>query len=77
MKNQYREVLFQDTRTGKTFLTRSTVETNQRARWQDGKEYPLFKIDISSDSHPVFTGQARSFAPTGRVEAFKKKYAKQ
>ncbi len=76
MKHQYRETVFLDTTTGKSFLTRSTAETNQTIEWEDGKVYPLVKVEVSSDSHPAYTGQRRAQTVTGRVEAFRKRYAK-
>ena len=57
-------------------LTRSTVETNDTIKWEDGNEYPLYKLDISSASHPFFTGKMKFLDTTGRVEKFQKKYQK-
>lgn len=70
----YREVIFQDIRTGKGFLMRSTVETDQRIQWTDGREYPLVRLDVSSDSHPAYTGEQVERLPNDRVEAFQRKY---
>ena len=53
----YRLVVFQDTSAGTSFLTRSTIETTESVVWEDGNEYPLAKVGISSASHPFFTGQ--------------------
>lgn len=75
MKTQYREVVFQDTTTGKKFLTRSTAQTTDTIEYL-GKTYPLVKVDVSSDSHPAYTGRAAKPSATGRVEAFRKKYGK-
>ena len=72
----YREVVFKDMSTGDTFLSRSTVETSETTQWEDGKEYPLYKMDISSFSHPFYTGQQRLVDSEGRVERFLKKYKK-
>ena len=55
----YRQVVFQDTATGATFLTRSTMSSADTTTWEDGNEYPLVRVEISSDSHPFFTGKQR------------------
>ncbi len=70
----YRPVVFVDTAANFSFLTRSTVKTNDTIKWTDGKEYPLVKLDISSASHPFFTGKMKFIDTTGRVEKFQKKY---
>src|SRR5258705_13520542 len=70
----YREVVFLDTAGNFSFLTRSTVKSNDTIKWTDGKEYPLVKLDISSASHPFFTGKMKFIDTTGRVEKFQKKY---
>jgi len=70
----YREVIFQDFAGNFSFLTRSTVRTNDKIQWTDGKEYPLVKLDISSASHPFFTGKMKFIDTTGRVEKFQRKY---
>ena len=72
----YREVVFQDSVSGTTFLIRSTVKTDRTMQWEDGKEYPLFALPISSYSHPFFTGEERFVDTEGRVDKFKKKYAR-
>ncbi len=72
----YREVIFKDMATGDTFLSRSAVEARDTIQWDDGKEYPLVKLEISSYSHPFFTGQERMLDAEGRVERFMKKYKK-
>jgi large subunit ribosomal protein L31 len=69
----YREVVFQDTGADFTVLTRSTVDTKDTITFE-GKEYPLFKVDISSASHPFYTGTQKVLDTEGRVERFKKKY---
>jgi large subunit ribosomal protein L31 len=56
-RDQYREVVFMDTVTGKKFLTKSTADTRYTIQWEDGKVYPLVKLEVSSDSHPAFTGK--------------------
>ncbi|MEL6342203.1 MAG: type B 50S ribosomal protein L31 [Myxococcota bacterium] len=69
----YRYVVFKDTSTGFTFLTRSTVSTKDTIEYE-GKEYPLYKLDVSSDSHPFYTGKQKILDTAGRVERFRKKY---
>jgi len=71
---KYREVVFQDLASDLIFLTRSTVETKETIKWEDGKEYPLVKVDISSASHPFYTGKHKVLDSGGRVDKFKKKY---
>ena len=71
---EYREVVFQDAAANFSFLTRSTVQTGDKIKWTDGKEYPLYKLEISSASHPFFTGKMKFVDTTGRVEKFQKKY---
>ena len=70
----YRHVVFKDVSGDFTILTRSTVETNETIIWEDGKEYPLYKVDISSASHPFYTGKQKILDTEGRIEKFKKKY---
>lgn len=69
----YRPVVFQDTGASYTFLTRSAVATNETTTYE-GKEYPLFKVDISSKSHPFFTGKQTFVDTAGRVDRFQKKF---
>ncbi len=69
----YREVVFKDAASGSLFLTRSTVETNETVEYE-GKTYPLFQVEISSASHPIYTGKQQIVDTTGRVERFRKKY---
>lgn len=73
---QYRDVVFMDAAAGFSFLTRSTVATNDKIKWEDGNEYPLYKLEISSASHPFFTGKMKFLDTTGRVEKFQNKYKK-
>jgi large subunit ribosomal protein L31 len=70
----YRPVVFQDAAAGFSFLSRSCAKTNQTIKWKDGQEYPLIALDISSASHPFFTGKMKFVDTTGRVEKFQKKY---
>lgn len=70
----YRPVVFQDRGAGTTFLMRSTIETKRTITWTDGKEYPLYEVDISSVSHPFFTGKQRFVDAAGRIEKFRRKF---
>ena len=72
----YRPVVFQDVAANFAFLTQSCVDTDETIKWQDGNEYPLYKVEISSASHPFFTGKMKFVDTTGRVEKFQKKYQK-
>lgn len=67
----YRIVVFEDLNNGARFLTRSTVATEETTKWEDGNEYPLVKVHISSASHPFFTGQEKLVDIEGRVDRFK------
>ena len=73
---EYRAVVFQDTSAGTSFLTRSTIETRESIVWEDGNEYPLAKVEISSESHPFYTGQMKIVDTAGRVERFEKRYGR-
>jgi large subunit ribosomal protein L31 len=73
---EYRDVVFQDVTSDFRFLTRSTLSSKESVKWQDGNEYPLIKIDISSASHPFYTGQSKIMDTSGRIDKFKKRYAK-
>ena len=70
----YREVVFQDLASDFAFLTRSTIRTKDTIKWEDGKEYPLYKMEVSSKSHPFFTGKQRVLSTSGRVDQFRKKF---
>ena len=72
---EYRPVIFEDLASGARFLIGSTVVTKESAKWEDGKEYPKFVVEISSKSHPVYTGEDRSLDKGGQVEKFKKRAA--
>ena len=67
----YRPVVFEDLNNGFKFLTRSTVATEETIKWEDGKEYPLVKVHITSQSHPFFTGEEHIVDIEGRVDKFK------
>ena len=72
----YRDVVFQDMMTGNKFITRSTVTTRETVKMDDGKEYPLFKLDVTSESHPFYTGAQQRIIETGRVEKFRQRFAR-
>lgn len=72
----YRQVIFKDVSNDAAFLIGSTVDTKETAKWTDGKEYPLFIIEISSKSHPFYTGQDKALDTAGRAEKFKARVAK-
>lgn len=70
----YKEVIFKDISSNFEILTRSTIQTKDVGTYK-GKEYPLFKVEISSASHPFFTGQDKIMDTAGRIDRFNKKYA--
>lgn len=72
----YRLVIFEDSSSGKRFLIGSTVATEKTDKWEDGKEYPVYYVEISSASHPFYTGQTKTIDTAGRVEKFKTRAAK-
>ena len=68
----YRPVVFSDEQAGFAFLTQSTAQTTETIKWEDGNEYPLVKMHISSASHPFFTGEEKIIDTEGRVDRFKR-----
>jgi len=88
---EYRPVIFEDSTSGRRFLIASTIATEKTAKWrktdavgtpgqqagvgEDGKEYPVFHVEISSASHPFYTGKAKTIDTAGRVEKFKTRTA--
>jgi large subunit ribosomal protein L31 len=72
----FRKVVFKDISSETSFLTDSTVNTKETIQWEDGKEYPLFKTEISSASHPFYTGTQKVLDTEGRIDRFNKRYAK-
>lgn len=72
----YRLVVFKDMSNDTTFLTHSTAASRENIIWEDGKEYPLIKIEISNTSHPFYTGKSMFVDTAGRIEKFKSRYAK-
>jgi large subunit ribosomal protein L31 len=73
--DEYRLMVFEDLNNGSRFLTRSTAQTDETTKWEDGKEYPLVKVHITSASHPFFTGEERILDIEGRVDKFKARAA--
>ena len=74
--DNYRMVVFKDFSCDKAFLTRSCAPTKDTIVWEDGKEYPLVKLEISSYSHPFFTGKMKFVDTAGRIDKFNRKFAK-
>ncbi len=73
---EYRTVVFRDASADFTFLTRSTVQTDRTIEWEDGNTYPLVELDVSSASHPFFTGKQRIVDTGGRVQRFENRRAR-
>lgn len=73
---EYKDVIFWDTSSDFKFMSRSTLKTKETITWTDGKEYPVIKVEVSSASHPFFTGKKMFLDSAGRVEKFQKKYTK-
>lgn len=71
---RYRPVVFQDMSSGQSILTRSTIDSSDTVVWEDGNTYPLVKVDISSASHPFFTGKQTFVDAAGQVDRFQKKF---
>jgi large subunit ribosomal protein L31 len=74
---KYNEVVFQDVTSDLAFLTRSTLTSKETIKWEDGKEYPLVKVEVSSASHPFYTGKQKLMDTSGRVDKFRKRYGAQ
>jgi large subunit ribosomal protein L31 len=72
---KYRDVVFYDTSSEFKFMTKSTIETSETITWEDGNDYPVYKIEVSSESHPFYTGKKMMLDTAGRVEKFNKRYA--
>ena len=73
---EYRDVVFQDVTSDFKILTRSTLSSKETVKWEDGNEYPLVKVEVSSSSHPFYTGQNQLIDTSGRVDKFRKRYQK-
>ena len=74
--DNYRLVVFKDMSNGYQFLTKSCVETKETITYEDGNEYPVYKLEISSASHPFYTGKTKCVDTAGRIDKFNKRYAK-
>jgi len=72
----YHSMIFRDISAGMTFLTRSTATSSKRIDWEDGNTYPLIDVDITSASHPFYTGRAKIIDTSGQVEKFNRRYAR-
>ncbi len=72
----YRFVIFRDMSNNTSFLSRSTANSKETAKWEDGNEYPLIKLEISNTSHPFFTGKSMLVDTAGRIDKFNKRYEK-
>ena len=73
---EYQEVLFHDVSVDKYFLIKSTLKTDQTKEWEDGKTYPYYPLDVSSASHPFYTGKQKILDTGGRVQKFEKRFGK-
>ena len=73
---EYRTVVFKDVSCDHTFLSKSCTPTKDTIQWEDVNEYPLIKVEISSESHPFFTGKMKFVDTAGRIDKFNKKFAK-
>ena len=71
---EYKEVVFHDTQSVFKFLTKSTMNSKEKIKWEDGNSYPLIKIEVSSASHPFYTGKKIFVDTAGRVEKFNRRY---
>ena len=72
----YKTVVFKDMSNGYSFLSRSTASSKETVKWEDGNEYPVIKVEISNTSHPFYTGKNVLVDTAGRIDKFKKRYAK-
>ena len=73
---EYREVVFQDTSSDFKFVTRSTMNSSETITMEDGKTYPVIKVEVSSASHPFYTGKNLFVDTAGRIDKFKQRYGK-
>ena len=71
---EYAPIVFRDLASGTTFLTRSTATSEKTIEWEDGSTYPVIDVEISSASHPFYTGKQRIMDSAGRVEKFNTRY---
>jgi large subunit ribosomal protein L31 len=72
----YRFVVFKDMSNGESFLSKSSAQSRETVKWEDGNEYPLIKLEISNTSHPFFTGKNVLVDTAGRIDKFKRRYEK-
>ena len=72
---KYQAVVFQDVTSDFSFLTRSTLSSKETIKWEDGETYPLIKVEVSSNSHPFYTGKQKIVDTAGRVDKFRRRYA--
>lgn len=72
----YRTVVFKDISLDKAWLGKSTANSKETIKWEDGNDYPLIKLEISNESHPFYTGKMKFVDTAGRIDKFKKKYNK-
>jgi large subunit ribosomal protein L31 len=72
----YNFVLFKDAGSDFVFLSRSTKSSNEKMKWEDGNEYPVINVEVTSASHPFFTGKQKLMDTAGRIEKFQKKYSR-
>jgi len=70
----YQKVIFLDTESNYKFLSGSTRTSDEKMEWEDGNEYPVIRVEISSDTHPFYTGKQKADRVGGRVDRFKRKY---
>ena len=73
---EYRLVVFKDMSNDYAFLSKSTAKSKETIKWEDGKEYPLVKLEISNTSHPFYTGKMKLVDTAGRVDKFRNRYQK-
>ncbi len=71
---EYQKVIFLDTSSDYKFLSGSTKSSDEMMEWEDGNEYPVIRVEISSDTHPFYTGKQKTDRVGGRIDRFKKKY---
>jgi large subunit ribosomal protein L31 len=73
---EYRDVVFQDSSSDFKFITRSTVKSAETTVWEDGNTYPIVKLEVTSHTHPFYTGRKSTVRATGQVEKFNKRFKK-
>jgi large subunit ribosomal protein L31 len=74
--SNYKLVVFRDMSNGSMFLSRSTSDSKETVKWEDGNEYPVVKLEISNTSHPFYTGKNVLVDTAGRIDKFKRRYEK-